>query len=104
MRLSNGGSRWVLVACVMLIGLMAGVRSGMGAQGAKMQIGVWRFLPCGKDGKSDYSGIDVDDRKWLPCDFPHADWNRVQPDDGVYGWYRFRFAVPTHYAFSGCRS
>ncbi len=98
MRLSNGGSRWAPVACAVLIGLMAGVRSGRGAQGATMQLGVWRFLPCGKDGKSDYSDVDVDDRKWLPCRFPHRDWDRVQPEDGVYGWYRFRFSVPGHLA------
>ena len=58
----------------------------------------WVFLPTGKDGKTDYSAPGLDDSKWRPAAFPHQDWEKLQPQDNVYGWYRLDFVWPRCFA------
>lgn len=54
----------------------------------------WLFKPVGTDTSSDYSAPDVDDSKWTPVRLPHREWDKLQPLNYVYGWYRCHFTVP----------
>lgn len=54
----------------------------------------WLVKPVGPDGETDYSHPDLDDADWETAPMPDEEWNRRQPQDNVYGWYRLRFPVP----------
>ncbi len=58
----------------------------------------WLFKPVGTDSASDYSAAELDDTGWAPIRLPHREWDTIQPQDRVYGWYRRHIAVPAEYS------
>ncbi len=54
----------------------------------------WLFQAAGKDGEADYSEPALDDGTWATAPMPDDEWDKRQPQDGVYGWYRLHFTVP----------
>jgi len=54
----------------------------------------WRFCPAGTDGAADYSEAPLDDSAWVQAPMPDTEWDKRQPEDGVFGWYRLHFGAP----------
>ncbi len=54
----------------------------------------WLFQAAGKDGEADYSEPALDDSGWGTAPMPDDEWDKRQPQDGVYGWYRLHFTAP----------
>jgi tetratricopeptide (TPR) repeat protein len=60
----------------------------------------WKFLPVGQDGRSNYSRNGLDLSKWQGTRFPHREFDKLQLEDNVCGWYRCSLQLPK--AAQGC--
>ena len=55
----------------------------------------WYFRATGVDARAELAKIpaDFDRADWMPVCFPHS-FDRIQPQDNVYGWYACVIVVP----------
>lgn len=58
----------------------------------------WLFKPVARDATSDYSKTDLEDGEWQVVALPHREWDTIQTQDSVYGWYRCHISVPPEYS------
>lgn len=54
----------------------------------------WLVSSAGTDGQADRSDPALPDSAWDRAPMPDVEWDKRQPQDGVYGWYRLHFEAP----------
>lgn len=56
--------------------------------------GNWLFMAGDAPAPASWAAADLDESDWQSVALPDEEWDKRQPGDNVYGWYRLHFSLP----------
>ncbi len=56
--------------------------------------GNWLFMAGDAPEPASWAATDLDETDWQSVAVPDEEWDKRQPGDNVYGWYRLPFSLP----------